>query len=128
MRYFLLLLLLMLPVWAAVPPLSSEERTEDADLIVVGLVEKIETRAVELDYGKNTVYELDVLVRKVEKGKMTGQRLLVTCWQPLERPAGWAGPQGQNEIPSQDAVIRLYLRDAGEGAYEILEPNGWEAH
>lgn len=127
MKRLLLLLLLIVPVWAAIAPLSPEDLQATADVIVVGQVEKIERRVVDLDCGKNSVYELDVLVRKVEKGKVTGDYLLATCWQPDERPEGWAGHQGQNDIPSQGSEIRLFLRDAGEGAFEILEPNGWES-
>ena len=127
MKRFLLLLLLITPVWAALPPLSPDTQRARADVIVVGQIEKVETREVDLGEGsQNKVYELDVLVTKTEKGKVTGDHVMATCWTPLKRPTGWVGPQGQNQIPSKGAKVRLYLRDAGEGAYELLEPNGWE--
>jgi hypothetical protein len=119
-------MVLMLPVWAAIPPLSPAELKERADVIVVGRVKALDTRVVDFDDGKNKVFEVDVQVVRVEKGKIIGDLVLATCWKPLERPPGWVGHQGQNEIPPKGGFVRLYLRDAGEGAYEILEPNGWE--
>ena len=128
MKRFLLSLLLVLPVWAALPPQSPEDLKAEADLVVTATVTDVSKRSVELEAGyTNTVYEVDLKVDKVEKGKMTGSALLVTCWTPENRPEGWVGPQGQNEIPKSKERGRFYLRDVGEGAYEILEPNGWSA-
>lgn len=128
MKRLLLSLLLIVPVWAAIPPMSPEDLQSTADVVLVATVEKVTTRSVELAPDThNTVYEIDLKVEKVEKGKITGKAVLATCWQPEMRPQGWAGPQGQNEIPTAKARGRFYLRDAGEGAYEILEPNGWSS-
>ena len=42
MKRFLLLLLLITPVWAALPPLSPDTQRARADVIVVGQIEKVE--------------------------------------------------------------------------------------
>lgn len=129
MKRLLLLLVMILPAWAAIPPMSPEDLQSTADVVVLATVENVSHRTVEMEPAYlNTVYEIDLKVEKVEKGKITGTTLLVTCWQPEERPHGWVGPQGQNEIPTAKVKGRFFLRDVGEGAYEILEPNGWMSH
>jgi hypothetical protein len=53
--------------------------------------------------------------------------MIARCWQPARRPRGWAGSQGQNVTPVQNATVRCYLKAADQkGEFELLVPNGLE--
>lgn len=122
-----LLLLLALPVLAALPPQTSEELESQAGHVVLGKVVNITSQVVPVKNGLNRAYKIEVSVDTVEKGDLSsGQIVEVHCKKTLRRPNGWAGPQGQNSIPKKDESVRIYLRRTQEGRLEILEPNGWE--
>jgi hypothetical protein len=129
MRHLLtafLLLAAIAPVWAALPPLSPQELKSQADHILIGQVNNVTSKEVEVEGGIDRVYRLNFRVDDSIKGTLrSGLTLRIECRQTAERPDGWAGPQGQNEIPAEDQKIRVYVRETPDGVFELLEPNGW---
>lgn len=130
MRRLLAILLctLSMAAWAALPPLSDDDRQEEADHILVGQVHNVSAKEVDVEDGTNLVYTLNFRVDGREKGSLRpGLTLSITCKQTGKRPRGWAGPQGQNEIPREGQKVRVFVRETPEGTFKLLEPNGWEA-
>jgi len=125
---FGLLLAVVLPAWAALGPLTPEELHERADHVLLGQVNNVSCKEVEVDGGLDRVYRLNFRVDERIKGSLrSGLTLPIQCRQTAERPAGWTGRQGQNEIPAEDQKVRVFVRETPEGIYELLEPNGWQA-
>lgn len=127
-RVILLLLLgLALPALCALPPLSSKELKKESKHIVIGYVQSVTETVVAASDGKDTLYKLEVKIQKRLKGSLkSGSIVTIECRQTKERPDGWAGPQGQNEIPELGTFVQLFIRDTADGRLELLEPNGWE--
>ena len=116
------IVLLGLTAWAALPPLSEQDRQEQASDILDGTVLNIKRTEVDNDIE----YRLNFRVENKVKGTLrSGILLPVILRQTGKRPAGWAGPQGQNEIPAEDQKVRFFLLEQ-QGVYRALEPNGWE--
>ena len=112
----------------AVPPQSPEALRKGADVIVVGRVSKVDATLKQSnpEYA-DTVYAISLDLTKSEKGDVKrGTSILAMTFKPATRPRGWAGPQGQNDVPAAGAIIRAYLRKTGDDAYEFLLPNGLE--
>ena len=128
MKYFLLsALLLGCPAWAALPPQSPAALRKEATNVVIGTVTRIESRTVQQELGSDKVYVLTLTVDEQTKGTLSSNSVRVECWQPVGRPEGWAGPQGQNEIPKERQKIRVYLKQGSGGTLQMLQPNGWES-
>ncbi len=122
----LLFLSLMLVARGALPPLSPQERNDQASDIVVATVMNVKQKVDEVQGGDDIIFELSIRVDDAKKGMLRpGLTLKVLCRQTGRRPEGWAGPQGQNEIPPQKSKVRLFLREH-ENQFFLLEPNGWE--
>ncbi len=115
MKPFLSLLLLFCLAriaWGALPPLTQQELDEGSTDIVVATVLNVKTGIQEVPGGDDRVYELSIRVEEVRKGTLrAGLTLPVIARQTGRRPEGWAGPQGQNEIPGEKSNVRLYLRE-----------------
>lgn len=110
----------------AVPPLSPEALKNSSDVIVVGRVVNVTeaTKSTSPGYA-DTVYSITLEVTASEKGgAKVGSTLEATTYRPAERPQGWAGPQGQHEIPAKGDSIRGYLRKSAGTQLEFLLPNG----
>ena len=99
---------------AAVPPLTAEDRAEQAAIIAVGTI--ISTTSEIIDYKEVTTAAF--LVADVEKGSAPAT---ISWWVPSGRPEGWVGHQGQSPVPT--GTIRIFADELGE----LLTPNGWEA-
>jgi hypothetical protein len=124
---------------AAVPPRKAEELRSDATDIVVGEVRFVYAGDAKVEHGTDTRYCIELAVTTVEKSPAdktatappttapASKLLYARCWTPAKRPAGWAGPQGQNLIPKPGQRIRLYLTREADGGFDVLEPNGVEA-
>ncbi len=120
-------LLACVPAWAAIPPLSEQDREVRATEIVEGTVLNVKRREIPVKAGTNWDYDLNFRVEKAIKGSLrSGLLIPVKLRQTGKRPEGWAGGQGQNEIPSEDQRVRFFLHN-DQGRFEALEPNGWEA-
>ncbi len=126
-RWWLWLVLLTLAAWSALPPLSPEEQRAQADHVLLGQVNNVGSRSIEVANGTDRQVNLNFRVDDREKGSYrAGLTLTLKCRQTERRPAGWAGPQGQNEIPPEGSRIRAFVRETPSGELELLEPNGWE--
>lgn len=122
---WLILLLLALPVMAALPPLDQQERIEHSDLICEAQVLSVSRQKKFVKNGFNYHYNLELKILDVRKGELAQKQLQVFFKTTGARPSGWAGPQGQNRVPSKGVIGLFYLR-GGSGQYSLLEPNGWE--
>ena len=126
-RILLLLAIVAFPALAALPPQSPEDLLQQADHVWVGKVLKVERRTVLVSGGTDRLFELKFHIDDSEKGSQSeGTTVTVECRQTGRRLMGWAGPQGQDEIPDQDSTVRLYVTES-KGRFSLLEPNGWES-
>lgn len=126
-RLFLLILLLAVPVFAALPPQSSEDLARQANVIVKAEVTVVSSRIQLVSSGYDRIYTLTLRILAVEKGSIGGKKeMKVVCRQTGERLTGWAGPQGQNDVPEKSDIGLFYLRKPASGALRLLEPNGWK--
>lgn len=130
MRHSLLLIaLLALPALAALPPRSAENLKQTASHVVTGKVKAVYTTDEKRQADMiDRQFVIELVVTAVEKGEgpAVGKVLYAKCWRPEKRPAGWAGPQGQNVIPQPGDTGRAYLSQADDGSFSLLTPNGWE--
>jgi hypothetical protein len=119
-------------LFAALPPLSAADRAQAAQVVLVGTIENVDEREVDVSGGTDLVYVAKVKVTRREKA------LLVTKKRPKDtetvryrrvsiRPPGWTGPVGQSSMPPLRQPLRLFCRYDEKGALVLLEPNGWEA-
>jgi hypothetical protein len=105
---------------AAVPPLSQSVREQIASEIVTGTVLTINEETVDLKYGTNKVYT-------VQMQSDAGEYITFTFWKATQRPTRWAGPSGQYGEMNVGDTIRAYLsHDAETGTYKLLTPNGFD--
>lgn len=120
-----LLVSLALIARAALPPQSQEELSQQSTDIVLATVMNVKSSVQEVPGGDDRLFELNIRVDDVKKGSLRpGLTLTVIARQTGQRPEGWAGPQGQNEIPAEKSRVRLYLRE-DKNQFFLLEPNGW---
>lgn len=120
------LFFLALPALAALGPRPIEELVEHSDHVWVGTVGKVKTEVLRSKNGTDYLYQWSFPIEKIEKGSFeTGTVVTVECRQAGKRPRGWAGPQGQNDVPSEGIKARLYVKES-KGKFRLLEPNGWE--
>lgn len=126
-RVFALGLFLSFSINAALPPLSEEQRQEQASAIVDALVTGLIKVEVEYDDGfVKDFYNVQMKVQSVEKGPMKeGQTIYVSFWKLKERPTGWAGPSGQSDVVKNESRVRAYLVPDGDD-WKLLEPNGFD--
>ncbi len=97
-----------------------------ADLVVEATVVQVYAReeTTKPDFV-DTRYVLEIEVASASKGEAAaGSALYVHAWRPSKRPAGWAGPQGQNHLPAAGAKATFYLRRGAGGRLGALAPNG----
>jgi hypothetical protein len=117
-------------VWGALPPLSPERLKEEASHIVVGEVRVVYSaeRAGERGGFVDRVYCIEVMPSAMEKGEglKEGRVIFARTWRPAKRPAGWAGPQGQDVIPEAGKRVRVYLVEGKDGGMDLVGPNGVE--
>jgi hypothetical protein len=130
MRHSLLLIaLLAIPALAALPPRKAEDLKKTASHVVVGKVKAVySTEDKRKPDMIDRQFVIELVVSAVEKGEgpAVDKVLYAKCWRPEKRPAGWAGPQGQNVIPEAGNTGRAYLSQAEDGSFSLLTPNGWE--
>lgn len=115
---------------AAVPPLPERALREGADVIVTGVITKVEHQDKANDDPEyvNREYTITIRVETTEKGSVKGETVVAHTWKTWKRPSGWAGHQGQNETPAVDAKVRAFLqREAGTDTFTLMLPNGLEA-
>lgn len=126
-RYLLFFLLtLAAPAWAALPPLSPEELSRSAEVVIEGEVVEVQSERVEVRNGEDLHYTVVLRVSKwVKGGSLKSETLSVFCRRTAKRPEGWVGPSGQNNVPSKGDRGVFYLRLPASGIPRLLEPNGW---
>ena len=105
----------------ALPPQSDDELEQQAQRVVVGEVLAVFQREVEVSDGTDLHF-----VAQVQPSVKGEGPLYVHFRQTKKRPPGWSGPSGQ-DAPLQPGkgAVRLYLRKDADGAWWLLEPNGW---
>jgi hypothetical protein len=126
---FALGLLATAPAAAELPPLSPEERLERATCVVTGEVKAVYSTEKETKKGfTDRLFLLEVMPATVEKGDgpKRGEVFYVRCWKRKDRPAGWVGPGGQTRVPAARDRVRLFIKRAEDGGYDLLIPNGVE--
>jgi hypothetical protein len=113
--------------FAAVPPLSDEDRLHMADAIIKGKVESVVESLKNTDHGIDAVVQTEVSVTEVIKGEIPlNTRVPVSFWYVKKRIRGWAGHQGQNNPKTikVNAEGQFYLKKTEDGGFALLEPNG----
>lgn len=121
-KYILLLFLLTAPAWAALPPQSGEDLASSASYVFEGEVVSVTSEVKKVRNGTNRHYRVKVRISKWIKGSITVENpVLIFCKTTESRPPGWAGPQGQNDVPAKGDVGVFYVSDG----FKLLEPNGW---
>lgn len=114
------------PTTAAVPPLPRDRLVEESTDIVTGTVLEVTSKMQIMARGKDRVYHVKFYAEAVEKGPLTSPHIFTIAFrQTAERPEGWVGPQGQNEVLKVHDRVRLFLVQR-MGRYELVRPNGWE--
>ncbi|HYE21495.1 MAG TPA: hypothetical protein VEA69_23815 [Tepidisphaeraceae bacterium] len=131
MRFIpLLIALVSVPAFAALPPQRPADLKKTATHVVTGTVAAVYTTEAALDRPGmvNKLFAVEFAVTAVEKGEglAEGKVVFAKCWKPAKRPTGFAGPQGQNALPAVGETGRLYLKLQADGTYAVLTPNGWE--
>jgi len=124
-------LLHALPAFAALPPLTPEEKEAQATLIVTGRV--VGSRMMTLRKPTSTVtfVRLAAEIESVEKGgeEVPANRLLdIRCRRIGLHDAD--GPHGHRGIPAEGSRFTMWLRKnpgaPDQAQWEPLEPNGIE--
>lgn len=120
-RLFLFLLLLA-PAWAALPPQSPEDLAERASYVLEGEVLSVSSETKSVKHGTDRHYTIKIKVTKWLKSETrVGDPVTIFCKTTETRPNGWAGPQGQNDVPEKGDSGTFYL----SSGFKLLEPNGW---
>ncbi len=107
------------------PYLPNGQLEEKATHIVDGIVKGV--YACEQGKEKGVIYYvLEVEVGSVVKGVGPDKLevLYVRCWQRKEKSTDPSISNGQVRIPAERQSVRVYLKRAPDGGYDILEPNG----
>jgi hypothetical protein len=112
--------------FAALPPLTPDQRDLLASEIVSGEVRSVRSHVEQLPYGTNTVYQAELIVTAVQKSSsvVLGQVIQITYWRALSRPSGWTGPVGQYYLPEVRQHVTAFLHSSEQGLFHVLEPNG----
>lgn len=132
-----LLLLALLPVgaFAAIAPLSPEQKQAMSSHIVTGKViaitSKVEKSKVEKAFGvhRDRAFQITILVEAVAKGAniSKGDQIQVYAWKPSLRLPAMPGLQGHEGIPKEGDSVKLFLKKREKlNAFEPLLPNGIE--
>ena len=113
---------------AALPPLSDEELSASADVVLTGTVQSEYHRIVTLDGPDGMTdrqWVLVVTVDSVRKGTLkVGQVVYLHGWNPEKRPAGFTGAGGHRWVPSPGQKGLFHVTQASNGKFSILDPNG----
>mgnify|MGYP001152351730 FL=1 len=123
---------------AALPPLSPEERDEQATLIVTGRVVASRTMTLRKPTETVTFVRLAAEIESIAKGAdalpalaaapaTPAKRILEIRCRRIERET--PGPHGHDEIPAEGSRFTMWLRQnpaSDPPQWEPLEPNGIE--
>ena len=113
---------------AEVPDLSPEKLDLMATHIFSGKIARIYS-SVELSTDWETTYSVaELQVSKVEKGKYLAKLLYVRFWRRRWKGKGEApdGAYGHRDIPAQGSTVRVFTKEAEDGGYDVVSPNGFE--
>lgn len=114
-------------VEAALPPLSDQELSDTAELIITG--EVIASRVLVHRKPGSSIYmvRLAASVNEIEKGQElleSSRSIDIRCWRM--RKTNLVGPSGHSNIPADGSSFRMWLKKNDEGQWTPLEPNGIE--
>lgn len=137
-RCFALLAVLVLlakgsVVNAAVSP-KNIEQLRQADLIVVGVIDKVmvesERSRVERGFGNyDWGIHLTLTVERVEKGDYSQPQIQFRCFRVKSRRSAveYLSSAGHEPIPGAGTRVRVYLNGTGT-TWSVVNPNGITSH
>lgn len=115
---------------AALPPLSADELSRRAEIIVVGRVQQVSVSTSRtISQSSNWNVEINAMIDQTVKASPNlsiGKTLRIECWALKQRPFGWVGPSGHSNIPAKGARFRMWLTKNQAGNWSPLAPNGIE--
>ncbi len=136
---------------AALPPIPAKELNRLSDYIVVGKVNKIESRKVTTRFGDKLQYSEGIIqhkaivtVKRLESKKnrssngkskasnlpAPGKTIEVHYWtldkESPDSPGRPPGAQGQNSLLQEKTMAKFFIRKDAQGKLHLLEPNGWQ--
>jgi len=122
-------LILALTAGSALAERPPETRAE-ADHVVTGVIEKIETENSDFGGGIKTEYKATLRVTKVERGAgiKAGKTIAVHWFHVTKRPAkSMPGAYGHHyEVARKGAAVRVYLMKGPERLEVIYGADGME--
>lgn len=111
---------------AALPPLTQEEREEEASDIASGYIVSLDKKVINDAGFVETLYRTKLVVTDVIKGSMKNGQTINLAFNRLSYPDGYTGPVGQARLPDAGQKIRAYMLKDEVGQYFLLEPNGFD--
>ena len=117
---------------AAVAPLSPENLRKGSTHIITGRVlevkSRIEKSQLERAFGlhRDRVFTIRLQVAEVSKGKgvKSGEKIIVTAWQPATRIPPLPGPQGHFPVPEKGQVVTVHVVSRKGASFVPFMPNG----
>lgn len=130
LQSLVVVLLLNSLAFAEKAPISVTELQDQADAIVVAIIEQIHTEAepsrVERGFGNSDwgIY-LTLRLETVEKGNVSDEQLEARCFRIKSRRSyfGFISPSGHHPIPETGTRVRVYLKRRN-GLWSVVLPNG----
>lgn len=119
-------------VWRmALPPKDKMALRVAASRIIVGKVQAVFSREVDVENGTDTEYVALLATEKDETTRQDVDKTLpplmyVHFRQAGKRPRGWTGDVGQSSPLGEGEHVRVYLKAGLYQKWQLLEPNGWE--
>ena len=113
---------------AEVPNQSRSQLEKRSTHIVVGRANHVYTSESEGERKIETVGVVELLIDRVEKGEglKAGQVVYGRFWKARLKPGAPPEPSsnGHRGLPQKGDVVRMYLRKADDGGYDVAFPNG----
>ena len=114
---------------AEIPNLSPAELQKTATQIVSGKVHRIYSNVERTAPNMDTIHNVAELhIRRVEKGSLDAPLLYIRFWRKRYVGDGLApaGHYGHRGVPKRGDSVRVFLKKADDGGYDVLSPNGFE--
>ena len=113
---------------AAIPDQKSEDLQALATHVCKGRITKIYSTVDRSTPSWEYTYKLaEIQVERMEKGRHDGRLIYVRFWhrRPLDNAAATPGFNGHRDTPRHGASVLVYMREAKDGGYDVIPPNGF---